>query len=263
MDPALLREREAFKRRAMATPTVEKKAKTESSFAPPKDVKKSRPVSAAPKIDASNYKTMTGSSQYRFGVLAKIVKHMRTRHQEGDDHPLTLDEILDETNQLDIGSSVKAWLQAEALRNNPKIEHTPDGRYLFKSVFKIKDGKSLMRLLKQHDLKGLGGVLLDDVQESLPHCDKVDEDFQKLWRSVTVDAMDDAKIDEYLEKQGIRSMQDHGPKKPLLPKRKKLANKKRQFKKPRDNEHLADVLETYEDNTLTQSNAVQEIKQNN
>lgn len=49
---------------------------------------------------------MTGSSQYRFGVLAKIVKHMRTRHQEGDDHPLTLDEILDETNQLDVGSKV-------------------------------------------------------------------------------------------------------------------------------------------------------------
>lgn len=90
--------------------------------------------------------------------------------------------------------------------------------------------------------------------------------------------MDDAKIDEYLEKQGddshviiyekyclmfifttllytgIRSMQDHGLKKPV-PKRKKAANKKRQFKKPRDNEHLADVLETYEDNTLTQKGA--------
>lgn len=31
---------------------------------------------------------------------------------------------------------------------------------------------------------------------------KVDDEFLKLWRSVTVDAMDDAKIDEYLEKQG-------------------------------------------------------------
>lgn len=55
-----------------------------------------------------SYKTMSGSSQYRFGVLAKIVKHMRTRHQDGDDHPLTIEDILDETNQLDIGSSVKA-----------------------------------------------------------------------------------------------------------------------------------------------------------
>lgn len=56
---------------------------------------------------------------------------------------------------------------------------------------------------------------------------------------------------------GIRSMQDHGPKKPLAPlKRKKVGQRKRQFKRPRDNEHLADVLENYEDNTLTQKNTV-------
>lgn len=54
-----------------------------------------------------SYKTATGSSQYRFGVLAKIVKHMKTRHQEGDLHPLSLEEILDETNQLDVGPKVK------------------------------------------------------------------------------------------------------------------------------------------------------------
>lgn len=32
---------------------------------------------------------------------------MRTRHQDGDMHPLTLEEILDETNQLDVGNKVK------------------------------------------------------------------------------------------------------------------------------------------------------------
>lgn len=62
---------------------------------------------SAPKLDINTYKTATGSSQYRFGVLAKIVKHMRTRHQDGDMHPLTLEEILDETNQLDVGNKVK------------------------------------------------------------------------------------------------------------------------------------------------------------
>ena len=30
-----------------------------------------------------------------------------------------------------------------------------------------------MKILKQHDLKGLGGILLDDVQESLPNHEKV------------------------------------------------------------------------------------------
>ena len=41
----------------------------------------------------------------------------------------------------------------------------------------------------------------------------VDEEFQKLWRSVTVDSMDEEKIEEYLKRQGISSMQDSGPKK--------------------------------------------------
>lgn len=122
---------------------------------------------------------------------------MKEKHLLGDDHPISIEEILDETNQLDIGGSTKTvnirrnnstgslvfvhliiffyfqWLHTEALPNNPKIETSMDGRYLFKPTFKIKDGKNLLKLLKQHDLKGLGGVLLDDVQESLPHCEKV------------------------------------------------------------------------------------------
>lgn len=61
---------------------------------------------------------MAGSSSYRFGVLARIVRHMRARHQEGDDHPLTLDEVLDETNQLDVGNKVK-----QVLRRYPIINH--------------------------------------------------------------------------------------------------------------------------------------------
>lgn len=66
---------------------------------------------------------MAGSSQYRFGVLAKIVKHMKTRHLDGDDHPLTLEEILDETNQLDIGSSVKN-VRLYQIHNNIYRENT-------------------------------------------------------------------------------------------------------------------------------------------
>lgn len=289
MDPALLKERELFKKRALATPTVEKKKSEAKQDTFKEEKKKSKPVSA-PKLDINSYKSASGSSQYRFGVLAKIVKHMRTRHQEGETHPLTLEEILDETNQLDVGNKIKQWLQTEALTNNPKIDTTLDGKFLFKSTYKLKDRKSLLKLLKQQDLKGLGGILLEDVQESLPHCEKalkilqnqneiifvsrpvdkkkvlfyndrtaslpIDEEFQKLWRSVAVDAMDDEKIDEYLEKQGIRSMQDNGIKKVAPLKRKKAQQRKKVFKKPRDNEHLVDVLETYEDNTLTQKNTV-------
>lgn len=49
---------------------------------------------------------MSGSSQYKFGVLAKIVKHLKTLHQNGVDHALTLEEIMDETNQLDVGVKI-------------------------------------------------------------------------------------------------------------------------------------------------------------
>lgn len=63
-------------------------------------------------------------------------------------------------------------MQTEALIDNPKIEVTPDGKFIFKAMYKLKDRKSLLKLLKQQDLKGLGGVLLEDIQESLPHCEK-------------------------------------------------------------------------------------------
>lgn len=58
------------------------------------------------------------------------------------------------------------------MQNNPKIEINLEGKYFFKAPYKIKDKKGLLKLLKQQDLKGLGGILLEDVQESLPHCEK-------------------------------------------------------------------------------------------
>lgn len=53
------------------------------------------------------------------------------------------------------------------------MEVTPDGRYMFKPPYKIRDGKGLLKLLKQADLKGLGGIMLDDVIESLPNHEKI------------------------------------------------------------------------------------------
>lgn len=86
----------------------------------PKKKPKVSSISMGPKLDMVNYKTMTGSTQYKFGVLAKIVKHMKARHQEGDDHPLTLEEILDETNQLDVGSKVNDDLHYTIQHNTTK-----------------------------------------------------------------------------------------------------------------------------------------------
>ena len=52
---------------------------------------------------------------YTFIFLAKIVRHMKSRHMDQMDHPLTLEEILDETNQLDVSGATKMWLSTEAL----------------------------------------------------------------------------------------------------------------------------------------------------
>ena len=51
-------------------------------------------------MDMAQIKMGGGSSQYKFAVLSKIVRHMRHRHMEGEDMPLKLDEMLDETNQV-------------------------------------------------------------------------------------------------------------------------------------------------------------------
>jgi len=280
MDAALKREREDFKRRAMAVPVVEnKKRKVEDTST----AKKSASSSAAKSGKSGpsfTSKYSSGGSNYKFGVLAKIVRHMKARHMDGMDHPLTLEEVLDETNQLDVTGATKMWLSTEALGNNPKIEVTPEMTYLFKPPYKMVNKKELIKLLKRKDLNGEGGIMYDDVLESLPNaekivqllttngkiiqisrpCDKkrvlffydhttdleIDGEFVKQWRSISVDGLDIQKIEDYLDKQGIRSMQDQGMKRLPMSKRKKAqANRKK--KAPKDNEHLAHVLEDYDE----------------
>ena len=279
MNSALLKEREEFRKRAMAVPVVEnKKRKVEE---PVKKKEAPRPVSTAKVFDKIK-SSMGSTSQYKFGVLTRIVRHMRERHMAGEDHPLNLEEILDETSQLDVSSKTRMWLSNEALKQNPKLELVEGDKYIYKPPFRLENKKSLIRLLKRKDLNGEGGVYYDDVVESLPKaekivknltednkiiqiarpCDKkkvlyyydhttdldIDEEFIKQWRSVSVDGVDDAKIEEYLEKQGISSMRDNGPKKFAMPKRKKVAAK-RKFRTPKDNEHMADVLQDYSEMT--------------
>ncbi|XP_074894605.1 transcription initiation factor IIE subunit beta isoform X2 [Buteo buteo] len=179
MDPSLLRERELFKKRALSTPAVEKRPapSSDSSSSKKKKAKVEQGGSSSSKQNADhsngsfNLKALSGGSGYKFGVLAKIVNYMKTRHQRGDTHPLTLEEILDETQHLDIGLKQKQWLMSEALVNNPKIE-VVDGKYAFKPKYNLKDKKALLRLLDKHDQRGLGGILLEDIEEGLPNAQK-------------------------------------------------------------------------------------------
>ena len=206
----------------------------------------------------------------------------------GEDQALSLDEILDETHQLDVDSKTKYWLSTEALKNNPKISAAPGMggvmHYLFKPPFNIQTKKALMKLLKQYSIKGKGGILLEDLQESLPKCDsiikkledngdiwlvnrpadkkkvvffhdesdnfEVHEDFVKLWRSVTVDGKDDINIDDYLAKNGIKSMQDQNMGKAPL-KRKPIKRNFKRKNKLKDNLHVAGDLQDYSEMTAS------------
>ncbi|XP_055966973.1 general transcription factor IIE subunit 2-like [Sorex fumeus] len=282
MDPSLQRERELFKKRALSTSGVENRSGTASSSSSSSPKKKKAKLDhggssgAKQNSDHSNrslnLKALSGSSGYKFGLLAKIVNHMKTRHQRGDTHPLTLEEILDEIQHLDIGLTQRQWLMSEALVKNPKIEAI-NGKYAFKPKHSLKGKKGLLRLLQQHEQQGLGGILLEDIDEGLPKAQKalkavgdqilvvnrpdkkkivffndkscelsIDEEFQKLWRSVPVDSTDEENIAKYLRHRGLSSMQGSGPKKvaPVQRRAKPAVHKKQRWKM--QNEHLAGVL---------------------
>lgn len=280
----MLRERELFKKAAFANPVIEKKKRAVEEEPSKKKFKPSTASAALPKPSPSTalskdvfaYKTMTGSSQVNFAILTKIVRYMKQRYLDGDNEPLSIDEILDETNQLDVSQRQKSWLITDALPSNPKIIVTEEQKYIYKPTYPLKDRKSLLRLLDRHDQKGQGGIFLEDIQESLPNADriiknlgdaiiiimrpndkrkvvyyndknatfKVDEEFQKLWRGVAVEGIDELKIEEYLQKHGITSMNLEMKKGNAVQKRKKPTTKKpRSFKK--HNDHMADILEEY------------------
>lgn len=284
MDQALLKQHELFKKRAAALPVVENRKskepnnKTQSPNEVKKKVAKKEPTTLS--RDPLSYARSAGSSPHNFAILHKIVKHMKRRHLDGDNEPLTFEEMLDETNQLDIASKQRHWLATEALPTNAKLELTPDGRYKYKPTFQIRNRKELLRLLDRYDSRGTGGISLEDVQESLPNADKavkalveankvivitrpdkkkilfyndtniefkVDEEFIKLWRSIAVDGIDEQKIEEYLEKQGINSMQDLGVRKtnPVQKRKKPSSRKGKVFKK--HNDHIGDILQDYSD----------------
>lgn len=172
------------------------------------------------------------------------------------------------------------------LCNNPKLETTTeDGvrKYTFKPKFSIRNRRDLINLIKDHQSKGLGGLLVDDIQESMTTEEfervnkklgensdivvmpgkakkkvffyndtksaenlQLDEEIVKYWRDVAVDGLDEKKIEEYLENKGITSMKDGLESKSQTPigGKKKASQRGRQSKK--HNDHLGSLLTEYD-----------------
>uniref|UniRef100_A0A915IWU4 Transcription initiation factor IIE subunit beta n=1 Tax=Romanomermis culicivorax TaxID=13658 RepID=A0A915IWU4_ROMCU len=179
MDPALLKQRDAFLKRAAATPTVfkknEKRPAAVNDELKPKVSKKvkSQPTdgSQKQKAPAFDYKTAKASMVASFGNLAKIVDHMKKRHLEQSSWSLTFDEILEEAQMLDLNNKTKQWL-LEALPRNPRIAVDKEGKFIFKPPYKIKGKNSLLQVLKRHDLEGKAGILMSELAECIPNPEK-------------------------------------------------------------------------------------------
>ena len=77
------------------------------------------------------------------------------------------------------------------------LQVTDDQRYMFKAPFKLRDKKSLLKLLKRRDLNGEGGVFYDDVNESLPKAEKIVQSLTgdgkiiqvRIWLGVVLESM--------------------------------------------------------------------------
>ncbi|PAA81209.1 hypothetical protein BOX15_Mlig007067g1, partial [Macrostomum lignano] len=306
MDPALLRERKKFAKQMAAS--------TESALAAAKQAKAAAAAAAASAASSSaasqNQQQRHQPSFFhqphqqqqqhhhpqvqgvRFNALSRIIRHMKSRHIEGQRHPLALEEILEETKQEDLPQSVKIWLGQEALPQNPKLTMQQDGArraYIFKPIYDFRSGrngaKDLLKLLKQFDEGyGKGAVLKEDIEESLGNADEaikilghrvtvltrtsdkkvsyfyndpslqlpVDEEFKKLWRSCTVQSIDEQQMQQYLSGQGISAADAE---KPLgftpasrSGRRGARAGKKaNKAVKLKDNEHVTHMLEDFGD----------------
>lgn len=241
----LLKQRDAFLKKAQNVPVIENRP--------------SHP-SKRPRLEKPPSKKQP--PQKNFQLIHKIVVHMKNRHLSQESHPLSLDDVLEECNSTALVSHAARLGLEDALPKNPKLRMIPGEvtKYCYRPAIEgIKDKKSFLHFLERHYHDGLGGVMKDSVIESLPKAEKIlkyhnekkniyqharpdkktviffndrscdiemDETFQKLWRSIPVESVDEEKIAEYLGQQGITFADDPGVRKVMNSglKRKKRRN---------------------------------------
>lgn len=82
--------------------------------------------------------------------------------------------------KIDLICLILFWKLKKILINNPKLVSTIENgtrKYTFKPYLFIRNRKELIKLIKDHQDRGVGGVLLEDVQESM-----TTEEFDKVTK---------------------------------------------------------------------------------
>jgi len=100
--------------------------------------------------------------------------------------------------------------------------------------------------------KGKKKVLFYNEKNSADNI-QVEEDIVKYWRDVDVGGMDETKVDDYLEKQGIASMKDvFAANRQQVSGKRKARQSGRQVKK--HNDHLGGLLAEYNPDLVRKPN---------
>ena len=107
---------------------------------------------------------------------------MKGRFQKNENFPLSLVEILDELAAYDVPLKIRNNLDNMILPKNPKLESIIEDqtrKYTYKPSFILRNRRDLINLIKDRQSKGEGGVLKDDVQESM-----TTEDFERIFKVI-------------------------------------------------------------------------------
>lgn len=132
----------------------------------------------------STTKLTTGLTATRYNALAKIINHLKYLLLNRKRRYRTLDELLHETDQHLVPFATKQWLQIYGLGGDPKIMKRAKGtKFRYKACHKLTTANDLLKLLRRFERNGSGGVLLQDVRESLPNSQKI---LKRLGNRITV-----------------------------------------------------------------------------
>jgi len=166
----------------------------------------------------------------------------------------------------------------EALPNNPRVSVDAEGKLSYKPPYNLKNRPALQALLKKNYQEKRGGVSLSDLNDSIPLAEQnvkktsdvidiptarkehiyfyddpemqygpVDEEFLRLWKSVSVEHLSEKAVEEYLSSKKISYAK--GPMQ-AAPGASAMAQKQRRGRRTAQpklhNVHLEGILEDYE-----------------
>uniref|UniRef100_A0A7E4ZVH5 Transcription initiation factor IIE subunit beta n=1 Tax=Panagrellus redivivus TaxID=6233 RepID=A0A7E4ZVH5_PANRE len=261
------------------TPSISKPSSSKPKKKQPKSDDPLKHMKSLPNMEYNDRASeFTNQNSSLFGMMAKIVDFMKKKYLEGAPWPLSLRDCLDEMKAAGMSRATEKWL-TEKLPENKKLTWDGDGKFCFKPPYKLRSDASIIAQLQKNYRDGKGAILLSELNECFakaeermeklgPACitipcqvnkrkDKayfyndtevgidVDDEFKALWRSSNVDALDEKKIDEYLNKHGLSIIKDQGPKRYMHSAPKRKAAKRRGTGKIQ-NTHMSDILINFE-----------------